>query len=99
MAMDRHLVRMRADGIDAKKNKKKKTASGEKQSLKQSMDGQLESDHLDCRQLLDKQESRRQCHFDGLSDKAELQLHASVGAVLKKSAERVPRFVFSKDTV
>jgi hypothetical protein len=33
MAMDRHLVRMRADGIDAKKNKKKKTASGEKQSV------------------------------------------------------------------
>ena len=76
-----------------------KTASGVKQSLNNTMGGQLESDHLDCRQLLDRQESLQQCHCEGLSDKAVLQLHASVGAVLEKSAERVPRFVFSKDTV
>ncbi len=35
-------------------------------------------------------ESLRQCHFEGLSDKAELQLYASVGTVLEKSAERTP---------
>lgn len=76
-----------------------KTASGGKQSLKNSMDGKLKLDHLDRRQLLDKQESQQQCRCEGLSDKAELQLHASVEAVLEKSAERVPRFGFSKDTV
>lgn len=48
-------------------NKKKKTASGGKQSLKQSMDGQLESDHLDCRQLLDKLESRQQLVLDAFA--------------------------------
>lgn len=76
-----------------------KTASSEKQPLKNSMDGQLESDHLDCRQFLDKQESRQQYRHEGLSDKAELQIHASVGAVLEKSAKRVPRFGLSKDIV
>lgn len=76
-----------------------KTASEVKQSLKNTMDDQLESGHLDCRQLLDKQESQQQCHYEGLSDKAELQLHASAGVVLEKSAERVPLFVFPKDTV
>lgn len=47
---------------------------------------------------LDKQESQQQCRCEGLSDKAGIQLHASVEAVLEKSAERVPRFVFPKDT-
>ena len=37
-----------------------KTASGGKQSLKNSMDGKLKLDHLDRRQLLDKQESQQQ---------------------------------------
>lgn len=76
-----------------------KTAFGGKQSIKNSMDGQLESGHLDRRQLLDKQEIRQQCRCEGPSDKAELRLYASVGAVLEKSAERVPRFEFFKDTV
>jgi len=76
-----------------------KTTSGEKQSLKNSMDGQLESGHLDCHQFLDKQESQQQCRCEGLSDKAELQLYASAGVVLEKSAERVPRFVSPKDSV
>lgn len=67
-----------------------KTTSSEKQSLKNPMDDQLELDHSDCRQLLDKQESRQQCHREGLSDKADLLLYASVSAVLAKSAERVP---------
>lgn len=68
-------------------------------ALNNPMDGQLELGHLDCRQLLDKQENRQQCHCEGLSDKAELHLYASAGAVLDKSAERVPHFGFSKDTV
>ena len=38
-----------------------KTAFGGKQSIKNSMDGQLESGHLDRRRLLDKQEIRQQC--------------------------------------
>ena len=78
---------------------RKKTAPGVKQSLKNTMDGQLESDHLDCHQLLDRQENQRQCHSEGLSDKAVLQLHADVEAVLEKSAERTPHFGFPKDTV
>lgn len=75
-----------------------KTASGGKQSLKNSMDDQSGSDYLDCRQLLDKQESLQQCRREGLSDKADLLLYASVGAVLAKSAERVPHVEFPQGT-
>lgn len=80
-----------------KKRKKKKTASGGKQSLRNSMDGQLKLDHLDRHQLLDKQENLQKCRYEGLSDKAELQLHVSVGAVHEKSVERIPRFEFNRD--
>lgn len=76
--------------MSKKRRIRKKTASDGKQPLKNSMDGQLELGHLDCRQLLDKQESQQQCHCEELSDIAELHLYASAGAVLEKSAERVP---------
>lgn len=85
--------------MSKKKHKREKSTSGGKRTLKGPMDGQLEPDHLDHRQLLDKQENRQQCHCEGLFDKAELHLHANVEAVLEKSAKRVPHFGFAKDTV
>lgn len=79
--------------------KEKKTTSGVKQSLKDSMDGRLKLDHLDCHQLLDRQENQQRCNLEGLSDKAVLRLHADVEVALEKSAERILHFGFPKDTV
>ena len=78
---------------------KKKTTSSVKQSLKDSMDDRLKLDHLDCHQLLDRQENQQPFHFEELSDKAVLQLHADVEVALEKSAERTLHFGFPKDTV
>lgn len=79
--------------------KEKKTTSGVKQSLKDSMDGRLKLDHLDCHQLLDRQENQQRCNLEGLSDKAVLRLHADVEVALEKSTERILHFGFPKDTV